>query len=363
MQIKDDALIAAVELSHRYITSRFLPDKAIDLVDEAAARLRIEMNSVPECIDELDRKIRQLEIEREAIKREQDKEKLDALSKEIEELSAQCNIQRAKWQEEKSVLEEIQQKKKQMEELRFAAAEAERRGDYGKVAEIRYGRLVALEKEVEELNAKKGAFTQALIKESVNEEDIAEVVSKWTGIPVQRMLTAEKEKLLHLEDELHLRVVGQDQAITAVANAVRRSRAGLQDPRKPIGSFLFLGTTGVGKTELAKALAEFLFDDEHLITRIDMSEYQERHSVSRLVGALRISGIKARQSGTPSLIVILLDEIESPSGCVQYIVKVMTEDLQTIGRWPIQEYDPDHDFQYGIASDTGKFTEHTRRRH
>jgi ATP-dependent Clp protease ATP-binding subunit ClpB len=316
VQIKDDALIAAVELSHRYITSRFLPDKAIDLVDEAAARLRIEMNSVPECIDELDRKIRQLEIEREAIKREQDKEKLDALSKEIEELSAQCNIQRAKWQEEKSVLEEIQQKKKQMEELRFAAAEAERRGDYGKVAEIRYGRLVALEKEVEELNAKKDTFTQALIKESVNEEDIAEVVSKWTGIPVQRMLTAEKEKLLHLEDELHLRVVGQDQAITAVANAVRRSRAGLQDPRKPIGSFLFLGTTGVGKTELAKALAEFLFDDEHLITRIDMSEYQERHSVSRLVGAppgyigYEEGGQLTEAVRRKPYSVILLDEIE-----------------------------------------------------
>ncbi|HPX79096.1 MAG TPA: ATP-dependent chaperone ClpB [Bacteroidales bacterium] len=316
VQIKDDALIAAVELSHRYITSRFLPDKAIDLVDEAAARLRIEMNSVPACIDELDRKIRQLEIEREAIKREQDKEKLDALSKEIEELSAQCNVQRAKWQEEKSVLEEIQQKKKQMEELRFAAAEAERRGDYGKVAEIRYGRLVALEKEVEELNAKKGAFTQALIKESVNEEDIAEVVSKWTGIPVQRMLTAEKEKLLHLEDELHLRVVGQDQAITAVANAVRRSRAGLQDPQKPIGSFLFLGTTGVGKTELAKALAEFLFDDEHLITRIDMSEYQERHSVSRLVGAppgyigYEEGGQLTEAVRRKPYSVILLDEIE-----------------------------------------------------
>ncbi len=285
VEIKDDALIAAVELSHRYITSRFLPDKAIDLIDEAAARLRIEMNSVPECIDELDRKIRQLEIEREAIKREDNKEKLEVLGKEIQELSSQCDIQRAKWQEEKQVLEEIQLKKKQMEDLRFAAAEAERRGDYGKVAEIRDGRLVALENEVEELNTKKDNFTQALIRESVYEEDIAEVVSRWTGIPVQRMLTAEKEKLLHLEDELHKRVIGQDEAITAVANAVRRSRAGLQDPKKPIGSFLFLGTTGVGKTELAKALAEFLFDDEHLITRIDMSEYQERHSVSRLVGA------------------------------------------------------------------------------
>ncbi|HOZ19016.1 MAG TPA: ATP-dependent Clp protease ATP-binding subunit, partial [Bacteroidales bacterium] len=276
VQIKDDALISAVELSHRYITNRFLPDKAIDLVDEAAARLRLEMSSVPVCIDELDRKIRQLEIEREAIKREKDKEKIEALSKEIEELSARCDIQRARWQEEKSVLEEIQQKKKQMEELRFAAAEAERRGDYGRVAEIRYGKIVELEKAIGELNRKKESFTQSLIKESVTEEDIAEIVSKWTGIPVQRMLTAEREKLLHLEDELHKRVIGQDEAIKAVADAVRRSRAGLQDPRKPIGSFLFLGTTGVGKTELAKALAEFLFDDENLITRIDMSEYQER---------------------------------------------------------------------------------------
>ncbi|MFA6340606.1 MAG: ATP-dependent Clp protease ATP-binding subunit, partial [Bacteroidales bacterium] len=274
VQIRDNALIAAVELSHRYITSRFLPDKAIDLVDEAAARLRLEMNSVPECIDELDRKIRQLEIEREAIKREKDKEKLDALAKEIEELSAQCNIQRARWQEEKSVLEDIQQKKKEVEELRFAAAEAERRGDYGRVAEIRYGKITELERDIESLNRRKESFTHSLINESVSEEDIAEVVSKWTGIPVQRMLTAEREKLLGLEEELHRRVIGQDEAISAVADAVRRSRAGLQDPRKPIGSFLFLGTTGVGKTELAKALAEFLFDDENLITRIDMSEYQ-----------------------------------------------------------------------------------------
>jgi len=284
VQIKDDALIAAVELSHRYITSRFLPDKAIDLVDEAAARLRLEMNSVPECIDELDRKIRQLEIEREAIKRENDKEKIDALSKEIAELSAQCDVQRARWQEEKTVIEDIQLRKKEMEELRFAAAEAERRGDYGRVAEIRYGKITELEKAIALLNKRKESFTHTLINESVGEEDIAEVVSRWTGVPVKRMLTTEREKLLHLEDELHKRVIGQDEAISAVADAVRRSRAGLQDPRKPIGSFLFLGTTGVGKTELAKALAEFLFDDENLMTRIDMSEYQERHSVSRLVG-------------------------------------------------------------------------------
>lgn len=230
VQIRDNALIAAVELSHRYITSRFLPDKAIDLVDEAAARLRLEMNSVPECIDELDRKIRQLEIEREAIKREKDKEKLDALAKEIEELSAQCNIQRARWQEEKSVLEDIQQKKKEVEELRFAAAEAERRGDYGRVAEIRYGKITELERDIESLNRRKESFTHSLINESVSEEDIAEVVSKWTGIPVQRMLTAEREKLLGLEEELHRRVIGQDEAISAVADAVRRSRAGLQDP-------------------------------------------------------------------------------------------------------------------------------------
>lgn len=316
VQIKDDALISAVELSHRYITNRFLPDKAIDLVDEAAARLRLEMSSMPVCIDELDRKIRQLEIEREAIKREKDKEKIEALSKEIEELSARCDIQRARWQKEKSVLEEIQQKKKQMEELRFAAAEAERRGDYGRVAEIRYGKIVELEKAIGELNRKKESFTQSLIKESVTEEDIAEIVSKWTGIPVQRMLTAEREKLLHLEDELHKRVIGQDEAIKAVADAVRRSRAGLQDPRKPIGSFLFLGTTGVGKTELAKALAEFLFDDENLITRIDMSEYQERHSVSRLVGAppgyvgYDEGGQLTEAVRRKPYSVILLDEIE-----------------------------------------------------
>ena len=316
VQIKDDALISAVELSHRYITNRFLPDKAIDLVDEAAARLRLEMSSVPVCIDELDRKIRQLEIEREAIKREKDSEKIEALSKEIEELSARCDVQRARWQEEKSVLEEIQQKKKQMEELRFAAAEAERRGDYGRVAEIRYGKIVELEKAINELNRQKESFTQSLIKESVTEEDIAEVVSKWTGIPVQRMLTAEREKLLRLEDELHKRVIGQNEAIKAVADAVRRSRAGLQDPRKPIGSFLFLGTTGVGKTELAKALAEFLFDDENLITRIDMSEYQERHSVSRLVGAppgyvgYDEGGQLTEAVRRKPYSVILLDEIE-----------------------------------------------------
>ncbi|MDD4256221.1 MAG: ATP-dependent chaperone ClpB [Bacteroidales bacterium] len=316
VQIKDDALIAAVQLSHRYITSRFLPDKAIDLVDEAAARLRLEMNSVPESIDELDRKVRQLEIEREAIKREKDKEKLASLTKSIEELSAQRDIQRAKWQEEKGVLEEIQKKKSLMEELRVAAAEAERRGDYGRVAEIRYGKMGELQNEIEGLKKRKESFPQSLINEAVTEEDIAEVVARWTGIPVQRMLTAERDKLLHLEEELHKRVVGQDEAIEAVSDAVRRSRAGLQDERKPIGSFLFLGTTGVGKTELARALAEFLFDDENLITRIDMSEYQERHSVSRLVGAppgyvgYDEGGQLTEAVRRKPYSVILLDEIE-----------------------------------------------------
>ncbi len=316
VQIKDDALIAAVQLSHRYITSRFLPDKAIDLVDEAAARLRLEMNSVPESIDELDRKVRQLEIEREAIKREKNIEKLASLTKSIEELSAQRDIQRAKWQEEKGVLEEIQKKKSLMEELRVAAAEAERRGDYGRVAEIRYGKMGELQKEIEGLKKRKESFPQSLINEAVTEEDIAEVVARWTGIPVQRMLTAERDKLLHLEEELHKRVVGQDEAIEAVSDAVRRSRAGLQDERKPIGSFLFLGTTGVGKTELARALAEFLFDDENLITRIDMSEYQERHSVSRLVGAppgyvgYDEGGQLTEAVRRKPYSVILLDEIE-----------------------------------------------------
>ena len=316
VQIKDDALIAAVQLSHRYITSRFLPDKAIDLVDEAAARLRLEMNSVPESIDELDRKVRQLEIEREAIKREKDKEKLASLTKSIEELSAQRDIQRAKWQEEKGALEEIQKKKSLMEELRVAAAEAERRGDYGRVAEIRYGKMGELQNEIEGLKKRKESFPQSLINEAVTEEDIAEVVARWTGIPVQRMLTAERDKLLHLEEELHKRVVGQDEAIEAVSDAVRRSRAGLQDERKPIGSFLFLGTTGVGKTELARALAEFLFDDENLITRIDMSEYQERHSVSRLVGAppgyvgYDEGGQLTEAVRRKPYSVILLDEIE-----------------------------------------------------
>ncbi len=287
VRIKDEAIVAAVELSHRYITNRFLPDKAIDLIDEAASKLRLEMNSVPEEIDELERKIKQLEIEREAIKREGDTEKLSELSKTLAELNEERSRLRAKWESEKNVIERIQQLKQGIEQMRFEAEEAERNGDYGKVAEIRYGRIKQTEAKIEQLKEelKKVQADFALIKEEVDAEDIAEVVSRWTGIPVSRMLQSEKEKLLHLEDELHKRVVGQDEAIAAVADAVRRSRAGLQDAKRPIGSFIFLGTTGVGKTELAKALAELLFNDENLLTRIDMSEYQERHSVSRLVGA------------------------------------------------------------------------------
>ncbi|MDR0581952.1 MAG: ATP-dependent chaperone ClpB [Prevotellaceae bacterium] len=283
VRIKDDAIIAAVELSTRYITSRFLPDKAIDLIDEAAARLRLEMNSVPQAIDELDRKVRQLEIEREAIKREGDTQKVDDLSKVISDINEQRNAQRARWQEEKDLIDAIQKNKQLIEELKFKAEEAERRGDYGTVAEIRYGKIVEAEKEIERLNKRKTDTN--LVDEEVDSEDIAEIVAKWTGIPVSKMLQSEREKLVRMETDLHKRVIGQEEAIRAVSDALRRSRAGLQDARRPVGSFLFLGTTGVGKTELAKALAEFLFNDENLMTRIDMSEYQERHSVSRLVGA------------------------------------------------------------------------------
>ena len=287
VRIKDEAIIAAVELSNRYITERFLPDKAIDLMDEAAAKLRMERDSVPEELDEISRHLKQLEIEREAIKREKDEPKLQQLNKEIAELKEQETSYKAKWQSEKELVNKIQQNKQEIEQLKFEAEKAEREGDYGKVAEIRYGKLQALENEIkdiqEDLKHKQG--DSAMIKEEVTAEDIADVVSRWTGIPVNKMLQSERDKLLHLEQELHLRVVGQDEAIAAVSDAVRRSRAGLQDPKRPIGSFLFLGTTGVGKTELAKALAEFLFDDETMMTRIDMSEYQEKHSVSRLVGA------------------------------------------------------------------------------
>ena len=287
VRIKDEAIIAAVELSNRYITDRFLPDKAIDLMDEAAAKLRMEVDSVPEELDEISRKIKQLEIEREAIKRENDRLKLQQLNKEIAELKEQETSYKAKWQSEKELVNKIQQNKQEIEQLKFEAEKAEREGDYGKVAEIRYGKLQALENEIkdiqEDLKHKQG--DSAMIKEEVTAEDIADVVSRWTGIPVNKMLQSERDKLLHLEQELHLRVVGQDEAIAAVSDAVRRSRAGLQDPKRPIGSFIFLGTTGVGKTELAKALADYLFDDESLMTRIDMSEYQEKHSVSRLIGA------------------------------------------------------------------------------
>ncbi|RGN43389.1 MULTISPECIES: ATP-dependent chaperone ClpB [unclassified Bacteroides] len=287
VRIKDDAIIAAVELSNRYITDRFLPDKAIDLMDEAAAKLRMERDSVPEELDEISRKIKQLEIEREAIKREKDEPKLKQLNKEIAELREHENSLKAKWQSEKTLVNKIQQNKQQIEQLKFEADKAEREGDYGKVAEIRYGKLQALNDEIDEIQKELHQMQgdTAMIKEEVDAEDIADVVSRWTGIPVSKMLQSEREKLLHLEEELHLRVVGQDEAIAAVSDAVRRSRAGLQDPKRPIGSFIFLGTTGVGKTELAKALAEYLFDDETLMTRIDMSEYQEKHSVSRLIGA------------------------------------------------------------------------------
>ena len=287
VRIQDDAIIAAVELSNRYITDRFLPDKAIDLMDEAAAKLRMERDSVPEELDEITRRLKQLEIEREAIKRENDEPKLAQLNKDIAELREQEQQMKAKWEGEKGLLSKIQANKQQIEQLKFEADRAEREGNYGRVAEIRYGSLQALEAEIQKIQEqlRNAQGTEAMVKEEVTADDIAEVVSRWTGIPVSKMLQSEREKLLHLEEELHKRVIGQDEAIRAVSDAVRRSRAGLQDPKRPIGSFIFLGTTGVGKTELAKALAEFLFDDETMMTRIDMSEYQEKHSVSRLIGA------------------------------------------------------------------------------
>lgn len=317
--IKDEAIIAAVELSHRYITDRFLPDKAIDLIDESAAKLRLEMNSMPEELDELERRIRQLEIEREAIKRENDEDKLRELGEEIARLSEERNTFKAKWQAEKEVVDQIQNAKSAIENLKLEAEQAERNGDFGRVAEIRYGKVKEQEKLVtdltEELN-KISANHKRLLKEEVDAEDIAENVAKATGIPVSKMMQSEKDKLLHLEEELHQRVVGQEEAIIAVSDAIRRSRAGLQDPRRPIGSFIFLGTTGVGKTELAKALAEYLFDDENMMTRIDMSEYQEKHSVSRLVGAppgyvgYDEGGQLTEAVRRKPYSVILLDEIE-----------------------------------------------------
>ena len=318
VRIQDDALIAAVQLSHRYITDRFLPDKAIDLMDEAAAKLRMERDSQPEELDEITRRLRQLEIEREAIKREGDEPKLATLNKEIAELQEREKDFRAKWEGEKEVLSKIQQDKQQMEQLKFEAERAEREGDYGRVAEIRYGKLQQLQRDIdqqqEQLRNRQGA--EAMVKEEVTPDDIADVVARWTGIPVTRMLQSEREKLLHLEDELHRRVVGQDEAIQAVADAVRRSRAGLQDPKRPIGSFIFLGTTGVGKTELAKALADYLFNDENMMTRIDMSEYQEKFSVSRLVGAppgyvgYEEGGQLTEAVRRKPYIVVLFDEIE-----------------------------------------------------
>ena len=285
VRIEDDALIAAVELSHRYITSRFLPDKAIDLVDEAASKLRLEMNSVPEPIAELDSRIRQLEIEREAVKREVTSLKTDRIMNELSELVAQRDELRKRWDEEKGILSDLQAQRQKIEDYKIEAHNAERAGDYGRVAEIRYGKMAEAQKRIDELTERQASIKDPIITEAVTPEDIAEVVAKWTGIPVKRMMESEREKLLRMENELHKRVVGQNMAIEAVADAVRRSRAGLQNEKRPIGSFLFMGTTGVGKTELAKALAEFLFNDENMMTRIDMSEYQERHSVSRLVGA------------------------------------------------------------------------------
>ncbi len=318
VRIKDDAVIASVELSSRYISDRFLPDKAIDLMDEAASKLRLEMDSVPEELDELNRKIMQLEIEREAIRREKDRDKESTLSKDIAELSEQRNSLKAKWESEKAVVQQLQKEKEVIEKLKFEAEQAEKAGDYGRVAEIRYGKITQVEKNLQDLQArmKEMQGEHSLLKEEVDSEDIAEVVAKWTGIPVSKMLQSDREKLLNLEAELSKRVAGQEEAIKALSDAVRRSRAGLQDPKRPIGSFIFMGTTGVGKTELSKALAEYLFNDEHAMVRIDMSEYQERHSVSRLIGAppgyvgYDEGGQLTEAIRRKPYSVILLDEIE-----------------------------------------------------
>lgn len=334
VRIKDEAIVAAVDLSHRYISDRFLPDKAIDLIDEAASKLRLEMNSVPEELDEAERRIRQLEIEREAIKREKDELKLKTLSKELANLQEDRNKIRARWMEEKAVVDNIQQQKSAIEQFKFEAEQAERSGDFGRVAELRYGRIKEAEQNLQNLHSKLQQMQaqSALIKEEVSAEDIADVVSRWTGIPVSRMLQSEREKLLHLEQELHKRVVGQDEAITAVSDAIRRSRAGLQDPKRPVGSFIFLGTTGVGKTELAKALAEFLFNDENAMVRIDMSEYQERHAVSRLIGAppgyvgYEESGQLTESVRRKPYAVVLLDEIEKAHPDVFNILLQVLED-------------------------------------
>ena len=324
VRIKDDAIISAVQLSTRYITDRFLPDKAIDLMDEAAARLRLQIDSVPESLDEVSRRIKQLEIEREAIKRENDKSKLEQLNKEIADLKEEETKQKAQWQSEKEQINKIQQNKIDIENLKFEADKAEREGDYGKVAEIRYGKIKQKEEEIREVQAKLKTMqgAAAMIKEEVDSDDIADVVSRWTGIPVSKMMQSEKDKLLRLESELHTRVIGQEEAINAIADAVRRSRAGLQDPKRPIGSFIFLGTTGVGKTELAKALAEYLFDDENMMTRIDMSEYQEKFSATRLIGAppgyvgYDEGGQLTEAIRRKPYSVVLFDEI----GCIQHLV-------------------------------------------
>ena len=334
VRIKDEAIIAAVELSHRYITDRFLPDKAIDLVDESAAKLRLEMNSMPEELDQLERSIRQLEIEREAIKRENDDEKLRELSAEIGNLSVERDTLKAKWRQEKELVEKVQNAKAEIENLKQEAEKAERAGDYGKVAEIRYGKIKAQEKIIDDYSFQLSSISEhsRLMKEEVDAEDIAEVVAKATGIPVSKMLQSEREKLLNLEDELHKKVIGQDEAIAAVADAIRRSRAGLQDVKRPIGSFIFLGTTGVGKTELAKALADYLFDDEGMMTRIDMSEYQEKHSVSRLVGAppgyvgYDEGGQLTEAVRRKPYSVVLLDEIEKANPDVFNVLLQVLDD-------------------------------------
>jgi len=359
VRIKDEAIIAAVELSERYITNRFLPDKAIDLMDEAAAKLRMEINSKPEELDVLDRKIMQLEIEIEAIKREKDEEKLKMLYVDLANLKEERNAVNAKWQSEKSVIDEVQATKEAIEKYRLEADRAEREGDYGKVAELRYGKIKEAEDKLAELqkNLDSKSHENALVKEEVTAEDIAEVVAKWTGIPVAKMLQGEREKLLNLEKELHRRVVGQEEAIEAVSDAIRRSRAGLQDPRRPIGSFLFLGTTGVGKTELAKALAEYLFDDENAMTRIDMSEYQEKHAVSRLVGAppgyvgYDEGGQLTEAVRRRPYSVILLDEIEKAHpDTFNILLQVLDEGRLTDNKGRTADFKNDdyyHDFQYG----------------
>lgn len=334
VRIRDEAIISAVELSKRYITDRFLPDKAIDLIDEAAARLKLEINSVPEEIDEVERRIRQLEIEREAIKREKDKEKLEAIQRELADLEEKRSSLRAQWQAEKGLVEEIQKQKKYIEDARYEAEKAEREGDYGRVAELRYGKITQAQNALTEAQQRleEKQVGGMMIKEEVGAEEIAEIVARWTGIPVNRMLESERDKLLHLEDELHKRVVGQDEAITALADAIRRSRAGLQDQKRPVGSFIFLGTTGVGKTELAKALAEYLFNDENAMVRIDMSEYQERHTVSRLIGAppgyvgYDEGGQLTEKVRRKPYSVVLLDEIEKAHPDVFNILLQVLED-------------------------------------